>query len=193
MQSILLASSSLRRKALLERLKITFTQISPPFDEEKVPFEGNPSHYVETIARGKGEAVLALFPGELILSADTTVYCEGKIYNKPSNFLEAKKFYDELCGRTHEVWTAISIRNKNLSITKSQTTAVTLRALTKEQIEILLQRFPFSDKAGGYAIQECGSLLVASITGCYDNIVGLPLGLLADLLQEFEVDIWKYV
>ncbi len=193
MQSLLLASSSPRRKALLERLKIKFTQVAPLFDEEAVPFEGNPSHYVEKLAKGKGEAVLALFPNELVLSADTTVYCDGVIYNKPSNFLEAKKFYGELCGRTHQVWTSISVRDKNLSITKSQVTEVTLRALLEEQIEILLQRFPFSDKAGGYAIQECGSLLVASITGCYDNIVGVPLGLVADILQEFEVDIWKYV
>ncbi len=82
---LVLGSQSPRRKEILQSFSIPFTQASPPFDEEAVPFNGNPEDYVCTLSKGKGQSLLSQFPESVILTADTIVFREGKVYGKPKD------------------------------------------------------------------------------------------------------------
>ncbi len=190
---IILGSGSPRRGEILRFFSVPFQQIASSFDEDSVPFTGDPADYVKTLSRKKAETLAIDHPDKVILTADTTVFCEGVIYNKPKNQEEAVCFLKTLSGKWHSVFTSLSLFHKGKVETKCEETKILFHELTLDQIELYLKHVNFLDKAGSYAIQQSGSLVVKKIDGCYYNVMGLPLNSLKELLLSVGVDLWKHM
>lgn len=190
---IILGSSSPRRKDILNYFSIPYRIEVPDIDEEAIAFEGNPAEYVQKIASEKGNALIKRFPEGIIITADTTVYFDGKVYNKPSNPKEAFDALRFLAGKTHEVYSGVCITAKDRQQTGFEKTIVEFKELTDNEIHLYQQAVHSLDKAGGYAIQGAGSLIVKRIDGCYTNVLGLPVETLWRLLKSFGVDLWKFL
>ena len=128
-------------------------------------------------ARAKAEWVADRNPGRFILGADTTVFLDGQILNKPRDLDEARSMLARLSGRTHSVFTGLVLlhRNQGLEEVEVVFSEVTFRDLDPAAIEAYLAVVNPLDKAGAYAIQESGEMIVAGYTGSLSNIIGLPL------------------
>lgn len=190
---IILGSQSPRRKEILSFFKIPFRQASPNFDEEAVPFEGDPAVYAQTLARGKALSLKPLFPKALIITADTVVYRQGKLYGKPMDEEHGFKMLSELAGQWHTVYTAVTVSSKGKEYSAVEGTKVLFNALAPEQIRLYQRQLHCADKAGGYMAQAAGSLIINKIEGCYYNVVGLPINTLTALLKEVEIDLWQHL
>ncbi len=190
---LILGSSSPRRKEILQFFSVPFEQIASDFDESLVAFDKDPACYVSTLSQKKGNSLLKKHPDKQILSADTVVYCEGKIYNKPIDKAEAKQFLQELSGKWHSVYTALTLSSFSSSETLVEETKILFYPLLEDAIELYLSHINFLDKAGGYAIQQGGSIVVQKIIGCYYNVMGLPIGALRQLLHNQGIDLWKHL
>lgn len=188
---LILGSQSPRRREILNFFHIPFKQVSPNFDEESIPFHHNPQEYVQILAKGKADSLSQKFPEAIILTADTIVYREGKIYGKPANRDEALLFLKELSGNWHSVFTALTVFFKGENVQTLEETRVLFNALTDQQIEDYQTHLHLSDKAGGYMIQGAGSLIVKRIEGCYYNVMGLPINALYSTLKRAGIDLWK--
>lgn len=191
--TIILGSESPRRKEILHFFSVPFTQSSSNFDEESIHYEGDPRQYVETLAIKKAEALSKLHKNKPILTADTAVFCKGKVYNKPKNRTEAVSFLSELSGETHSVFTGVALFHQNAVHVLSEETKIVFHKLTSDQINHYLDNIKFLDKAGAYAIQNGGGLLVKKLEGCYYNVMGLPLHPLKELLKKAEIDLWAHI
>lgn len=189
---VILGSQSPRRKEILSFFTLPFTQVAPPFDENQIPFQGNPEQYVCDLAKGKGNSLASLYPDHLIITADTIVFHEGKIFGKPEDDQEAFEFLSALVGKWHSVYTGVSIIYRGESYQQVERTGVLFNPLNKDQIKHYLDRTHWMDKAGGYAIQEAGGLIVEKIDGCYYNVMGLPLNTLEKLLKHLGIELWNY-
>ncbi len=190
---MILGSASPRRKEILQFFTIPFTTVPSHFDEEQIPFLGNPHDYVTLLAQSKAKCLTTQFPDEIIVCADTVVYLEGKVYNKPKDKAEGRKFLGELSGKWHEVATGICIAKGSQICCEAESTKILFNTLSNSQIEQYLTHFAYSDKAGGYAIQQGGGIIVKKIEGCYYNVMGLPLNTLSKLLASFDIDLWKHL
>ncbi len=190
---LILGSQSPRRKEILEFFSIPFTQAPPSFDEEAVPFNGDPEEYVRTLSQGKAQALLAKFPDSVILTADTVVFRNGKVYNKPKDKEEAFQNLVELAGQWHSVYTGVTILNQDKVVSQVEETRVLFNELTPQQIDHYLAQIPWADKAGGYAIQMSGGLIVKKIDGCYYNVKGLPINTVDQLLRHFGFALWEHL
>lgn len=186
---LILASKSPRRKKLLEQIGLSFSIIESKINEDSFPINSPPSDYAKNLAEFKANAIASKinYPA-LVIGADTIVVIDGKILNKPNDTNNAIEMLNQLSGRTHTVYTAISIveSNSDFSLTDIVATDVTFRTLTqKEIIAYVSTRSPL-DKAGAYGIQDdFGAVFVSHINGCYYNIVGLPLELLYRMLLKY--------
>jgi septum formation protein len=189
---LILGSQSPRRREILSFFNIPFKQVSPDFDEEAVPFHDNPQEYVQILAKGKADSLAHQFPHAVILTADTIVYREGKIYGKPKDQQEAFTFLKELSGRWHSVFTGLTVSCKGEDFQIFEETRVLFNTLTEEQMKQYHQALTFYDKAGGYMIQGAGGLIVKRIEGCYYNVVGLPINALYSVLEQAGIDLWKH-
>ena len=190
---LILGSQSPRRKEILEFFSIPFIQAAPLFDEASVPFNGNPEDYVCALSKGKSESLINKFPQSIILTADTIVFREGKVYGKPKDKNEAYQTLSELAGHWHSVYTGITIQNKEKALSKAEVTHVLFNALSSEQIYHYIAHVDCIDKAGSYAIQKKGGIIVRKIEGCYYNVKGLPINTVEDLLKHFNVALWNYL
>ncbi|NDD58361.1 MAG: septum formation protein Maf [Chlamydiae bacterium] len=190
---IILGSQSPRRKEILNFFSIPFTQVASHFDEASIPMHSDPASYAKLLATKKAEVLQEQFKNKIILCADTVVYHQKKIYNKPSDKKEAKQFLSELSGSWHEVITALCVVFGDKIICEVETTQILFNPLSEDQIESYLSHFAFSDKAGGYAIQQGGGIIVKKIEGCYYNVMGLPINTLAKVLKEVDIDLWKHL
>lgn len=190
---MILGSQSPRRKEILQFFTLPFSQIPSHFDEDQIPFTGDPAEYALQLAQKKGELLLEQFPSELIITADTVVYLNGKIYNKPKHQEEAANFLRELSGQWHEVVTGVCITTNKKRVSQTESTKILFNQLSEQHITQYLSHLAFSDKAGGYAIQQGGGIIVSKIEGCYYNVMGLPLNTLSQLLLAFEIDLWQHV
>src|SRR5213075_1186101 len=125
----------------------------------------------------KARAVAKKTPDALVLGADTLVHVDTRLFGKPTTFVEAERMLEGLQGRTHHVVTGICLIHLRHYRQKmfAETTQVTFRVLDSTQIRSYLQTVNPLDKAGGYAIQENGDLIVARIAGSFSNVVGLPV------------------
>lgn len=136
-------------------------------------------------AREKALAVAAGQPaGEVVIGADTIVALEGKVYGKPLDRADAVRMLSALAGRTHVVYTGVAVVRDTDVYEAVAATRVTVRLLGQAEIEAYVNTGEPLDKAGAYAIQGRGALLVERIEGCYPNVVGLPLTTLAELLEK---------
>ena len=173
--SFVLASASPRRIELLKNIKI-FPKITYPSEiNEDIISKENPRKYCIRIAKNKALKALEKYPEEFILSADTIVFCSNKIFLKPKDKEEAKKFLAFFSGRKHNVLTCVCLAKKNLIKVKKVFTKVTFKRLNTREIEEYLLTNEWKDKAGAYAIQGYAEKFIKRINGSYSNVVGLPL------------------
>lgn len=173
---LILASASPRRRELLASLGIPFEVMVAAVVEHEHP-DTDPRHLVAHNAALKADWVAARHPEAWVLGADTTVFIAGKVLNKPADPTEARAMLRRLSGRTHTVFTGLALRRaaEGFRWDGGVASDVTFRTLSDEIIETYLARVHTLDKAGGYAIQEHGDLIVARREGSLSNIVGLPL------------------
>ena len=145
--------------------------------EEDNESTDDPEAMVCRNARSKAGWVAKRNPGRYVLGADTTVFLDGQIFNKPCDLDESRTMLARLSGRTHVVYTGLVFLCRSRTIEESCVVAskVTFRKLDAEVIEAYLAAVNTLDKAGGYAIQECGEMIVAGYVGSFSNIIGLPL------------------
>jgi len=174
-EHLILASSSPRRRAILEQLGVGFSVEVPDVEELG---EGNPLELVVQNALLKLRAV----PGALVLAVDSMVVWDGSAHGKPADAAEAQAWLRELSGRWHEVMGGIAIREDGEERTDVAVTRVRFRELAEADIGRYLASGEWRDRAGGYAIQELGAMLVECIEGDYFNVVGLPVPALLRLL-----------
>ncbi|MGO8788538.1 MAG: Maf family protein [Terriglobia bacterium] len=184
--SFFLASSSPRRMELLRNAGFHFEVIPSGIDEgEPIPGE-IPEEYARRLARAKALQVAATSPsGSLVLGADTIVTINGLILGKPTGPLDATRMLRLLSGQTHEVITAICLVSApdRIEGLKHEATFVTFCNLNEEEIRAYVASHEPFDKAGAYAIQGLASKFVTHISGCYFNVVGLPVPLLYETLK----------
>ena len=190
---IILGSNSPRRLEILNFFSLAFKQIASEFEESQVVFQGDPAAFVQEIARGKALSLIEKHPEEIILTADTTVFLAPRIFLKPKDLKEAHAMLRALSGKEHEVFTGVCVTRKGKLFLASEKTRVFFHELTEEQIRMYLSICSPLDKAGGYAIQKGGSLIVKRIEGCYYNAMGLPIHTMRRQLLEVGVDLWNYL
>ena len=184
--AIILASGSPRRRELLEQLGLTF-EVTPP-DVDESPLTGEvPAEYVGRIALDKVNAVVA--PDALVIAADTTVEIDGAIIAKPIDIADAREMLRRLSGRTHAVHTGVAIRRGDRCVTATVTSLVTFLALSDEIIDWYVTTGEPLDKAGAYAIQGAGAVLVEGVEGSVSNIIGLPLHKVVELATQLGVNL----
>lgn len=185
---IVLASQSPRRRALLGQMGLEFTTTSPEIDEDA--FQGRAARdLVQTLSREKARWVAAQLPPDtLVIGADTVVVRDGTILGKPRDEAEARAMLTSLAGQTHQVLTGVTVCQGDRVVTEAEETAVTFRPLTDREIAQYVATGEPMDKAGAYGIQGLGSLLVTGIRGDYQNVVGLPVCRLGQILRTFGVD-----
>jgi septum formation protein len=190
--SVVLASSSPRRRELLARLGIPFRVEPAEIDESPRRGETSPQT-AERLARSKAEAVATRLPDRpdtIVIGADTVVVLGRHLLGKPADPNEARAMLRSLRGRSHRVITGVAIvrRSTGTSVTRCAVTRVRLRALTDAEIDAYVASGDPFDKAGGYAIQNQSFRPVEAIRGCYSNVVGLPLCVLAEELARLGVN-----
>jgi septum formation protein len=177
-EMLTLASSSPRRRQLLEMLGIPVRTVSPNIPEVRRLVE-TPVDYVERLAREKALAV----SGRLVLGADTTVVARDEVLEKPSDAADALRMLKKLHGRTHQVVTSIALVADERIHQATDVTNVVFRRLDQAFLEAYVATGEPMDKAGAYGIQGYGAALVERIDGDFFSVMGLPVRLLLELLE----------
>jgi len=180
---LILASASPRRRELLAGLGYRFEIVPAEVTEHEAP-DADPRAMVSHNAALKADWVAARHPEATVIGADTTVFIDRTVLNKPKDAAEARAMLRMLSGRTHTVFTGLAVRRlaDGLKLDRGVASDVTFKILDEAAIELYLGRVHTLDKAGGYAIQEHGDLIVAGFTGSLTNIVGLPVDEMKQLL-----------
>ena len=186
--NIILASQSPRRKELLERMGLTEFEICPAWGEERVEPGLTPAQLVEQLSAQKAREIAAQRPDALVIAADTVVAVDGRVLGKPHSRQEAVEMLGLLSGRTHTVYTGLTVRMGTQEQVAHEATQVVFGRLTPQQIEAYVDTEEPMDKAGSYGIQGRGCVLVEGIRGDYYNVVGLPVYRLAGMLRKFGVE-----
>ena len=183
----ILASRSPRRSKLLTKIGIIFETHPSKFIED-LSIDLPPSDLSMNFAESKAREVAKKYKSSWVIGADTIVTLKGKIFGKPNSFDEGNEMLRALSGKTHDVFTGVSIQNieKKINLTFYERTKVTLKKLTDEDIFFYLKNHKPYDKSGSYGIQGYFSVFVKKINGCYFNIVGLPLHKLYLMLKSIE-------
>ncbi|CZF83465.1 Maf-like protein YhdE [Grimontia celer] len=181
-----LASASPRRKALLEQLSVQFEILRVDVEEQRQPHE-QAADYVRRLSLDKAKAGVDVAPIDLpVLGSDTIVVCDGKVLEKPADLDASRTMLRQLSDRQHQVMTAVTLADRNHSLTTLVTTNVWFKPLSDEEIETYWNSGEPCDKAGSYAIQGLGGRFVTRIDGSYHAVVGLPLYETDTLLKEFQ-------
>lgn len=184
MKKLILASSSPRRREILERYNLDFQIIKSHIDE-KVSFNDDPFQVVMSLAFQKAEDIAkGLDFDAIVIGADTVVYLD-RVIGKPKDEIDAYRILEDLSGREHSVITGIALIDTNLGkkIVDYEITKVKFRELQPEKINSYISTGEFKDKAGAYGIQGYGEILVDWIEGPYSNVVGLPIVKVDKLLE----------
>ncbi len=191
---IILASGSPRRRELLGSLGWKFRVIVPEIDESIG--QESPLQAVERLAMEKARAVSDLFHEDIVIAADTIVVIEGRVLGKPENSSRAFEMLRMLNNRTHKVITGLAVCWGNSQSISSEITNVTFRNMDTSALSAYVSTGEGLDKAGAYAIQGQGSLLVTNISGCYFNVVGLPLFRLSKIMEDMGLSLsmqWRKI
>ena len=174
----ILASKSIRRKEILNKINLNFETFNSELIEKDIPNNyKKPSSYCKKLAIMKSKLVAKKFPNYYVIGADTIVVYDNKILNKPLNKEEAKSHLNLLSNNKHIVYTAVSLINISKNINRSfiEKTIVYFNKLNNKEINNYITKFKPYDKAGAYAIQEYSNVFVKKINGCFYNVVGFPL------------------
>jgi len=190
MARIILASGSPRRRELLAGLGINF-EVKPSSVPEQIGDDESPAAYVERLAREKAVAVANNLNDAIVIGADTTVVIDNQVLEKPVDRDDAWRMLSALSGRWHTVLTGVCLIDCQAAKTVSgvESTDVLFQNLNDDDLEWYLNTNEPYDKAGAYAIQGYGSLIVDKVKGNYFNVVGLPINLLKRLSIELGCDI----
>lgn len=186
-RKIILASSSPRRKQLLEEAGFWFETVKCAFDED-YPDTIALHEIAEYLANKKSiQAMEFIQENEILLTADSIVICGQTVFGKPKDFKEAYGFLAALSGRHHMVYTGVCLRDKTKSLNFTAKSEVYFRELNHEEITWYINTYKPYDKAGGYAVQEwIGLCKISQIVGTYTNIMGLPTDLVYQGLYHFD-------
>ncbi len=184
--NIILGSSSPRRNELLKSLGFDFV-INPSNADEDYPLNLKGHEIPVFLAKKKASSFNGvLTETDLLITADTIVWCEGEIFNKPINFEEGKLMLQTLSGKMHEVFTAVCLKSANKQIIFYDATKVYFKKFTNEEIEYYLNKYKPYDKAGSYGVQEwIGYIGIEKIEGSFYNVMGLPVKKLHEELMKF--------
>lgn len=187
---LILASSSPRRKELLTLLGLRFEIISPSINEEVLGQE-SPANHVRRLALEKAESVASHYPDSLVIGSDTVIELDGQILGKPANLEDAHQMLTGLRGRCHLVHTGLALvkKAKKLRETYVETVKVWIKDFSDTDLQTYLKTQDSLGKAGAYSIQGEGGHLIEKIEGDYPSVVGLPLGKLAQLLEQAGVEL----
>ena len=178
--TLVLASRSPQRRAILTQLGLDFRIVEPSYDEGSLPVP--PHELAERHSRGKA---LSVEPreGETVLGVDTVVVVDDLVLGKPADAEEAARMLALLVGRSHEVISGLTLRDERGASTSHARTSVRFRPLDGAAIDRYVERGEWRGRAGAYAIQESGAALVTGIEGDFFNVVGLPVALLVEMLS----------
>lgn len=182
-QPLILASASPRRRELLAQLGLDFTVVTSDIDETPLAAEMHTS-YTLRLAEAKARAVLLLHPEAIVVGADTTVTLDAQLLGKPTDAADAARMLRLLRGRVHHVTTGVAVLTRDQTLTATETTHVFFNPVHDDEITAYVATSEPLDKAGAYAIQGRAAQWIPRIEGDYSNVVGLPLALLASLLQQ---------
>jgi len=189
-RQLILASGSPRRRQLLELIGVAF--VVKPADVDETPLIAeNPDTYATRAARDKALEVAANHPGRLVLGADTVVEVDQEILGKPASADDAAKMLKRLSGRSHVVHTALALVIDSTVHEVVDSAQVQFLDLTDEMIRWYVSTGEPMDKAGAYAIQGLGGLLVAGVKGSPHTVVGLPVHRLPELFAAHDLDFWS--
>jgi septum formation protein len=188
MKKLILASSSPRRKEILERLAVPFETQNSNYKED-ISLDISPQDLARTLALGKANAVVEKNTNAVVVGADTFVYFNGKKIGKPKGKEEAIKILHEMSGKTHSVFTGFAVVDTDTKKTVSNVveTKVYFKKISDKLIRDYVDTGEPLDKAGSYALQGLGAILIDKIDGDFFNVMGLPLSSLAETLREFGI------
>ena len=189
-----LASSSQRRISLLKKLGFNFIAVNhnitdePKFEDLKLKENISIENFVRQLALMKAESVAFNYKNSYIIGADTVIFFNGKAYGKPLNLDDAFNMLKDLSGKTHEVYSGISIVNvdKNIGVTDYDKTLVMIKPLSDKEINSYISDHQPFDRAGSYGIQDENGI-VKSYSGSFENVLGLPTQKLLQLLKEYNL------
>jgi len=188
--TLILASASPRRRELLAQAGYCFEVQASAVPESRRP-EEDAIRFATRLAREKAEAVYARHQPAIVLGADTVVVCDGEVMGKPADPADAERMLLLLAGRTHQVVTGVAVVWGSSSPpaieVAAELTQVTMRTLSPEEVSRYVATGEPMDKAGAYAIQGYAGRWIPRISGCYFNVVGLPLALVAAMLEAAEI------
>ena len=187
---IILASQSLRRNELLAASGVPFKAVAPDVEEIDIP--GRPEDTVRHNSETKAEWGARSYPDSVIIAADTVVFLD-RIMGKPETMSRARDMLMELSGRTHTVYTAVTVilPSGESPATGVDSSRVTMKALDDEVISEYFRSVDPLDKAGGYAIQEYGEILIDKYEGSLSNVIGLPMKMLGEMMGKYP-ETWRY-
>lgn len=182
MDKLILASKSPRRSLLLRESGIDFEVIASNANE--VIAAETPRMLVEQNALIKAQSVAESYPDRLVMGADTIVALNNAVFGKPKDEKEALQMLKTLSGKTHSVFTAVAFvcKSKNIKKVSSQESKVKFKNLSESEILAYIKAVYVLDKAGAYAAQENGSMIIEKIDGDFDNVMGLPCKLVKEML-----------
>jgi septum formation protein len=189
MTTFILASSSPRRRELLTSIGLGFEV--RPSNVPEVHEEGEePSEYVARLSRAKARAVAEQNPDSWVIAADTTVVLGYQLLEKPADAEDAQRMLAAIAGRTHIVYTAVTLEHLASGSHETQViqSSVKMLPLSEEDIRRYVATGEPLDKAGSYAVQGMGAMFIESIHGSYSNVVGLPLATLFQMLRRAGID-----
>ena len=182
---LILASASPRRRELLAQTGLVFDVVVADVTEHEDP-AASPREMVAHNAALKADCVAALYPSAYVLGADTTVFIDEIVLNKPASLDEARAMLKRLAGRAHTVFTGVALRNlsRNIRIDEGVTSEVTFKPLDDAAIDAYFRLVNPLDKAGAYGIQEGRDLIIAGWRGSFTNIMGLPMETVKQILAD---------
>ena len=189
---VILASKSPRRVEILEKIVKEFEVVQSNFDENTIDFKGDIEKYVKDLSRNKAiEVSKRLNELSIVIAADTVVFQDGKVLEKPKNEEDAFSMLSSLSGNTHKVYSGICLINTydDTVVTDCDCTEVRFSELNPRQIRNYINSGEPMDKAGAYGIQGLGGAFVEGIKGCYYNVMGLPLNKLYKALENYDITI----
>lgn len=188
-QQLVLASTSPRRRELLERMQLQFETCAADVEEDNVGLSG-PAEMVRSNALLKANAVAPQYPEALVLGSDTTVALGDEILNKPKDMPEAKEMLLRLAGRPHTVYTAVALiwKQGNFVDCFVEPSEVTFKAFDAQTVEAYFAVVNPLDKAGAYGIQQAREMIIESVDGSVANVMGLPVESLEQRLSEHVFD-----
>jgi septum formation protein len=192
MKKLILASASPRRKELLQKIGLKF-EVDASNCAEEIDPAALPEELVRRISIDKAKAVAPRHQNAVIIAADTIGVIGKKVLGKPHTAAEARKMLAQISGKAHLVITGLTVLDTatDKTITKTVTTKVYIKKLTRAEIDAYVATGEPLDKAGAYGIQGLGAVIVEKIKGDYYNVVGLPLSALMEVLKEFGISVWE--